>query len=262
MSSHAFENRQRGLALPEHRGEGDTTVVFVHGFLDSGQVWDPVRAGLHSPGVAAIAPDLPGCGERADHPGPFTLHRLAADLVSTLDGINGPVVLVGQSMGAPVAELAAVARPRQVRGLALITPIPLAGMHLPAETIEPFRSPGDDPAVHKSMRRRLGPALDDSSLDTLVDSGIRVRPNVIRDLANCWNNGLPDAPRTSDYAGPVLVMTGGDDPLITSELIAATVQPRFADLRTVVVDRAGHWPHLERPSVIAAQLDTFLAPSP
>lgn len=43
---------------------------------------------------------------------------------------QSPVVVVGQSMGAQVAELVAAARPNIAVGLALITPVPLAGYRL------------------------------------------------------------------------------------------------------------------------------------
>jgi len=51
---------------------------------------------------------------------------------------------------------------------------------------------------------------------------------------------------------------GGDDGFITEELVATAVSPRFASAQTVVIERAGHWPHLEQPAALAAQLDRFL----
>ncbi|WP_415925546.1 alpha/beta fold hydrolase [Streptomyces sp. ME19-01-6] len=71
---------------PERLGSG-TVVVFVHGFLDSWRVWDAVGAGLRAPEVKSLALDLPGCGDRTGHPGPFTLEHLAPDVISVLDGI-------------------------------------------------------------------------------------------------------------------------------------------------------------------------------
>ena len=87
---------------------------------------------------------------------------------------------------------------------------------------------------------------------------LRVRPEVVASLVDCWNTGLPDAPERSRYAGPVLVVRGGDDGLVTEELVATAVSPRFASVQTVVIARAGHWPHVEQPAALAAQLDRFL----
>ena len=40
--------------------------------------------------------------------------------------------------------------------------------------------------------------------------------------------------------------------------MSATVSPRFASARTELVERAGHWPHLEQPADVVAHLDDFL----
>ncbi|MBN8552140.1 MAG: alpha/beta hydrolase [Caulobacterales bacterium] len=51
-----------------------------------------------------------------------TIGRWREDLIALIDGIDGPIVLVGSSMGGWVAGLAAVARPRRVSALVLIAP--------------------------------------------------------------------------------------------------------------------------------------------
>ena len=169
-----------------------------------------------------------------------------------------PFVIVGQSMGAPIAELVATARSERALGLVLLTPVPLAGTRLPDEVVEPFRSLGADAEAQRDLRQQLSVALSDADLDRLVAIGLRVRPEVVASLVDCWNTGLPDAPERSRYAGPVLVVRGGDDGLVTEELVATAVSPRFASVQTVVIERAGHWPHVEQPAALAAQLDRFL----
>ena len=58
-----------------------------------------------------------------------------------LEGIDGPVIVVGQSLGTQVAELVAAQHSDQVRGLVLLTPVPLGGTQLPDEVVAPFRRP-------------------------------------------------------------------------------------------------------------------------
>ena len=117
------------------------TTVFVHGFLDDAAVWEPVirHRTRRTPTVVA---DLAGMAGRPDDGGPYTLARHTADVVELVDGIAGPVVIVGQSLGAQVAELAAARRPDRVAGLVLVAPVPLAGAQLPAAAIAPFTALG------------------------------------------------------------------------------------------------------------------------
>src|SRR6058998_2184460 len=109
------------------RGEGELAVVFVHGFLDDQHVWDEVIDELKTPGIETVRLDLAGLGDRHGASGPFTYERLAADV----DTVGKPFVIVGQSMGAPIAELVATARSELAVGLVLVAPVPLAGTRLP-----------------------------------------------------------------------------------------------------------------------------------
>jgi len=240
------------------RGEGETAVVFVHGFLDDQYVWDKVVDELSAPGIETIQLDLAGLGDRAGATGPFTYERLAADVGAVVDSVGKPFVIVGQSMGAPIAELIATSRPQRALGLVLVTPVPLAGTRLPDDDVEPFRSLGGDAEGQRGVRQQLSVALSDADSDRLVATGLRVRPEVVRALVDCWNTGLRDAPEPSRYTGPVLIVRGADDGFVTDDLVTGTVSPRFPAAQTVVVERAGHWPHLEQPAALAAQLERFL----
>ncbi|MCW3065584.1 MAG: hypothetical protein JWN32_2756 [Solirubrobacterales bacterium] len=239
-------------------GEGDRAIVFVHGFLDDQHVWDEVIAELETPGVERVQIDLPGCGERASASGPFTYERYAADVGAVVDGLEMPFVIVGQSMGAAIAELVAAARPERALGLVLLTPVPLAGTRLPDEAIEPFRSLGGDRQAQRAVREQLSVGLSEAALERLVEIGLAMRSEVVRAMAECWNSGLADAPERSEYAGPVLIVRGADDGFVTEEHVAASVSARFPSATTVTVERAGHWPHAEQPADVVAHLDDFL----
>lgn len=245
------------IVLHRH-GAGESAVVFVHGFLDDAHTWDSTIAALSHPGFECVTLDLAGCGERATALGPFTFDRFAADVCAALDSIGKPVVLVGHSMGAPVTEIVAASRPEQTRGLALITPIPLRGIGLPAEAVEPFRRLGEHgPEANRALRRNLAPSTLDAELDRIVAVDRAVRPEVVAALADCWNHGHPAARRPAGYAGPVLVIRGGKDGLITAD-IAAITSARYPGARTAVLEHAAHSPHVESPSALAAQLDRLL----
>jgi pimeloyl-ACP methyl ester carboxylesterase len=246
------------IAFRPH-GHGDRAVIFVHGFLDDQFVWDKVIAELEAPGFQSVQLDLAGMGDRAGATGPFTYERFAADVGFVVDTIGKPFVIVGQSMGAPVAELVAADRPGMALGLVLLAPVPLAGTRLPDEAVAPFRTLGRDLMRQRALRRQLSVGLPDTDLERLVRVSATVRPQVVRALVDSWNAGLPGGGARSGYRGPALIVRGAGDRFVTEDLVAAEVSSRFASVDTLAIEGAGHWPHLERPSVVAARLGQFLA---
>jgi pimeloyl-ACP methyl ester carboxylesterase len=240
------------------QGEGNLALVFVHGFLDDQYVWDPLTAELKTTGIECVTLDLAGCGDRTAASGPFGYDRFAEEVSSVVDALGKPFVIVGQSMGTAVAELVAAQRPERAVGLVLLTPVPLGGTQLPDEAIDPFRSLGGDPEGQRAVRTQLSAAMPEAELDRLVVSGCRVRPEVVRAFADCWNTGHPAGRRTSRFKGPVLIVRGDEDGFVTEELVRG-ITPRFDSAESVSVGGSGHWVHLERPAEVAGLLDHFLA---
>jgi pimeloyl-ACP methyl ester carboxylesterase len=242
-------------------GVGDHAVVFLHGWIDDLHVWGPVIAELSAPGFETVQVDLAGFGARTQATGPFTFDRFAADLLAVVDAVDKPFVLVGHSMAAPIVELVAAARPERALGLVFLAPIPMAGSRLPDEVIESFRSlAGAEASAIQAMRQQAGPSAPEAELARIAAVAAKARPEVVRETANLWNDGYPTE-RPSGFSKPVLIITGSDDPIVTSEVVASAVVARFGLAETTVteIEKSSHWPHIEHPSEVAAQLSRFLA---
>ncbi|SHN88160.1 Lysophospholipase, alpha-beta hydrolase superfamily [Geodermatophilus obscurus] len=137
---------------------GAPIAVLVHGITANAMAWARV-AGALAGEFEVIAPDLRGRAGSAGLPEPYGLEQHAADVAAVLDtlGADGDpgaeaAVLVGHSMGAHVATLAAagVARDR-VHGLVLVD----GGLSFPTP-------PGAD--VDAILSAVLGPSLDRLSM--------------------------------------------------------------------------------------------------
>jgi pimeloyl-ACP methyl ester carboxylesterase len=101
-------------------GDGPTTVLGIHGVTASSLSLAPVARQLGRK-FSVVAPDLRGRGDSNRLPGPFGMQAHAADCAAVLDHLDeGPVVVVGESMGAFVAVVLAAARPELVERLVLV----------------------------------------------------------------------------------------------------------------------------------------------
>src|SRR5439155_25269131 len=172
--------------------------------------------------------------------------------------IGKPCGMVGQSMGSANAELVAAAYPDRAMGLALVAPVPLAGVGMPAEAIEPFRGLGGDKEAQRAVREQLSVGMSDPDLERIVAAGAQLRPEVVATLADCWNQGHPDGTGPSRYAGPALVLTGAGDPFVTADTVSAGVTSRVLQATAAVVEGAGHWPHMEQAATVAGRISEFL----
>ncbi|QJW56463.1 2-hydroxy-6-oxononadienedioate/2-hydroxy-6-oxononatrienedioate hydrolase [Serratia plymuthica] len=243
-----------GAALPYTViGEGRPAVLLVHGFLDGASIWFDVATRLNEAGIAVAAVDLPGMGGSDAEPDQISLDAYAQAVASVVDALAGEIVLVGQSMGAQVAELVAQHRPDAIKGLVLLTPVPLAGVGASDDAVAPFRSAGGQADVLRGQRQALSHQLSDDALESLAKLGLQVRPDVVARLVDVWNSGHAAGRSPSTFAGPVLVIRGASDPFVTNDM-ATAIADRFQHSKLETVADAGHWAHVERPAEVAAQV--------
>jgi pimeloyl-ACP methyl ester carboxylesterase len=237
---------------------GSPAVLLIHGFLDDATVWDGLVDCLGGE-VSAARYDLPGFGTRIGSVGAArgtTLESLAAEAGEIVEGIDGPVIVVGQSLGTQVAELVAAQHPDRVPGLVLLTPVPLGGTQLPDEVVTPFRALGGNRDAQRHLRAELSPHLSEDQLDRLADIGVPVAADVVSHYVSVWNTGMSNPPAVSAFSGPVLIIRGGADGFVTEQVVNA-VSPRFVEADVKVIEKGGHWVHFEYPGAVAAMILDF-----
>lgn len=113
------------LALRRRTGAAPT-IIFLPGYASDmagtkALALDDWAAGA---GRALVRFDYRGCGESLGNFEDFTLEDWRDDALSVIDTIEGPVVLLGSSMGGWLMLLAALARPMRVVGLIGIAAAP------------------------------------------------------------------------------------------------------------------------------------------
>jgi pimeloyl-ACP methyl ester carboxylesterase len=231
-------------------------VVLIHGYLDDPTVWRDVAAALEGEGFRTIVPAI------ARDDGELTLAAFT-DVVSTAtkavladDGHDG-IAFVGHSMGAQVAELAARDVGDAVRALVLLSPIPLEGLALPEEVAGPLRGCGGNADIQRALRSQLSTALDDRAIEGLVRIGVEVPKERVEGWFDAWTTGDPASAAKAPPGVPTMVLSGAEDPFISKDILGL-LEARFPDGIQHSIPGAGHWPNVEAPDAVAAELVSFL----
>jgi 2-succinyl-6-hydroxy-2,4-cyclohexadiene-1-carboxylate synthase len=103
----------------ERVAEGELeSVVLLHGFGGTRHAWDGVLAHLPTERYRPLALDLPGHGALVDAPGPITFDGCVE---SVLERSPERFLLVGYSMGGRIALCVALAVPKRVARLVLVS---------------------------------------------------------------------------------------------------------------------------------------------
>jgi len=114
------------LAYRQVSGEG-ATVVWLGGFHSdmTGSKAQTLAEQAEATGGRFLRFDYFGHGESDGRFADGTISRWRADALAAVDGLTeGPLILVGSSMGGWIACLVALARPERVRAMVLIAPAP------------------------------------------------------------------------------------------------------------------------------------------
>lgn len=233
-------------------------VLYVHGVPTSSDLWKPFLAR-----TGGLAPDLPGFGrsaKRAD--GDYTIGGYRRFLAAFLDHMAvDRYRLVVHDWGA-VGLALAQEQPERVERLVVLNSVPLLPGYRWHRIARIWRRRGLGELVMGFTTRwglRLlsaeanatpGP-LPDEMLDSIwshFDQGTQ------RAILRLYRSSSPEvlaaAGRDLDrIACPALVLWGQEDPYIPSSF-ARTYAERLPDATLELVAGAGHWPWLDRPSLV------------
>ena len=178
-------------------GEG-ATVVWLGGFHSdmTGTKAQVLAEQAQASGGSYVRFDYFGHGESGGAFKDGTISRWRADALAVIDELTeGPLVLVGSSMGGWLACLAAIARPERVKAMVLIAPAP------------------------DFTEKLMAPELSDEARAAIARDGFWIRPSEYDDGGYpITRELLEDGARWSILPGPVpidipvRVLQGGADP--------------------------------------------------
>lgn len=248
-------------------GEGTRRAVAIHCSLAHSGAWKGVAEELRGT-LAITAFDLPGHGQSADWDGRGDFVTLTAQIAASF--MDGPVDLIGHSVGGVAALQLAFAVPEMVRTLTLIEPVLFAAArgfpewdeHL-AEMAAYQRAleTGDRSAAAREFTRVWGTGVEWESLSPRSRSYTEERIHLISagNPANVDDaGGILQPGALESLSVPVMLIRGENSPSIIwriSEEIAA----RLPDVGVADVQGAGHMLPITHPSQVAGLIEVNLS---
>lgn len=244
------------------RGEGKT-LLFLHGNLGSSRSWAFQLADF-SASWRAVAWDAPGYGQSDDRA--VDIDAYVASLAAFLDVIGDvPVVLVGHSMGGTVGARFAALHPGRVTALVLSCSHPGYGEPESAPMPEKFERRMRElrqfgPHVYGLARARdLLPGFDERSpvFHYAAEVAGETRPEGLR-RASRMLQLADNRPWMSRLRGPVLILTGGADPVVAPRL-KADLLAGIPSARHMEMPGLAHAPYFQAPEYYNGLIREFLA---
>jgi pimeloyl-ACP methyl ester carboxylesterase len=264
-----------------YRDEGSgPPIVFVHGALVDGRLWEPVVTRLRDR-FRCVVPDLPlgshelPVREDAD----LSPHGLAALVAGVLDALDlHDVTLVGNDTGGGLCQLVVVDRPERVGRLVLtdcdafenfppkaFRPLIAAARTPRGAGLRAMLAPMKVPAARRLplaygwLAKRPVPreVMDGWTLRALAD------PGVFRDLRKALAGLVPttlldNAPKLVDFTRPVLLAWAREDKFFPVEH-AHRLAAIFPDARVEEITDAYTFVSWDQPDRLAELIGAFAA---
>ena len=226
------------------RGSGSPALVFLHCWGCDRSFWRN-EVGPLSADHRVVTLDLGGHGESGKEREHWTLEGLAQDAVTVIEALGlDDVIVVGHSMGAPVAIFTAEQLPDVVHGVILVD-----SLHDVEQRIDPavwtklmtaYRS--DYAGTCHQMVVALFPKDADPSLMQQVETDMCAGPQEVGLALLDAFPGFDAARELEKLKVPVRAINAGDRPTSLEKN-----RQHAADYDAVIMEGVGHFPMLEKP---------------
>ena len=239
---------------------GAPPVVIAHGLYGSGRNMGVIARRLSDRGpVVAVDMRNHGASPWFDS---HSYPEMADDLAEVIADLDGPVDVVGHSMGGKAAMMLALNHPEAVRRLVVadIEPVPYSHSQLPF--IHAMRAVDLSTVTRRSeAEAQLADHGVDRALQSFFTQSLDLGEQRWRLNLDALEQAMPEImsfPETQAvWEGPVLFLTGGESDYVRPEHREA-INARFPHARFAKIPGAGHWLHADKPREFEATIRIFL----
>ncbi|MEP9350804.1 alpha/beta hydrolase [Xanthobacter sp. KR7-225] len=241
-------------------------VLLIHGLAGDHTAWAK-QISVWRQRHRVIAPDTRGAGRSTQRDEPVTLEDLADDFIALLDRLEiARCHVVGRSMGGSIGQIIALKAPERVHSLALLAscakfePIGRRCLDNMREVLE-WRGSWAAHAAHSIpnfVSRRFYNANPEmvAAVEAVIASSDRMPATYCRQNHAVQAHDVLD--RLGEIACPVLIMSGGEDPLCGPEATRWMVD-RLPQAEWVEFEGASHFFFMEEPERFMLCMNDFLS---
>ncbi|MFA8387215.1 MAG: alpha/beta fold hydrolase [Pelagibaca sp.] len=235
-------------------------VLIVHGLYGSGRNWGVIAKRLADRGPV-IAVDQRNHGDSfwSDSHG---YEDMAGDLAEVITAQDGPVDVIGHSMGGKAAMVLALTRPELVERMIVADIAPVTYAHSQMQFIEAMRAV-DLSSIEKrsDASEQLARLVEDPTLQAFFTQSLDVKNKRWKLNLDALAVEMPKIlgfPQIeASFDKPVLFLSGAQSDYVTPDA-SPTIKTLFPKARFAKLPGAGHWLHAEKPREFEASVRAFL----
>ena len=246
-------------------GEGNTPIIFLHGFPFDKTMWNNQLEFLKK-SFRLIACDIRGFGKSTDESSTLSIDLFADDLIQFMDALQiDKAIVCGLSMGGFIALNAQKRYPTRFEALILCDTQCIADtVEVKAKrykTIDEIKMNG----VTNFNEGFIKNVFHKDSINNKKELVEQLRAVVFANSQHIISEGLrvlanrsETCSTLSEIKTPTLIICGREDevtPLIQSEFINKNIKQSIIE----IIENAGHVSNLEQPQVFNKHISNFLA---
>lgn len=250
--------RQDGSIAYDDTGGSGPLVVAAPGMGDMRSVYRHLIPLVADRGFRIATMDLRGMGESSTEWPDYSDAAIGSDMLALAHHLDaGPAILLGNSLTASSAVIAATDDPKAVAGLVLVGPfardVPQPGWQKLAFRLALARPWGKGFWV-SYYRKNMYPGAKPEDHDEYVDAlaANLSEPGRFKGFKSLAFNSHTESESRLDQVGcRIIIVMGSDDPDFTDPAVEAQFLGERLNAEVVMVPGAGHYPQAQAPEMVA-----------
>jgi len=238
------------------QGKGDPALVFIHCWACNRHFWDN-QAAEFSKTYRVVTIDLPGHGESGQGRTNYSIESYGDDVKTVVTKLNlKRVVLVGSSMGGPIALEATRRMPDRVVAIVPVDTLQNVEQHVPQEQLDAvlkqMQADFKTATTNLSNQYFFSPTTPAAVKERIINETIAQKPEVVLPILKAVFS-YDALPGIREVKVPIRAINS--DRVPTDVTANRKYAPQFD---VVIIKGTGHYPMLEDPARFNQMLSEIL----